>query len=104
MQSAANQAAATATQLINASHQAYKTNLNPSSNQQMATAAEVSDRVCTGSAHVNNINCLLFYNNFGSYLRNILFWCITDCSSLYLKSEVVHVIVNCFINAKVVGW
>uniref|UniRef100_A0A0B7BNT7 I/LWEQ domain-containing protein n=1 Tax=Arion vulgaris TaxID=1028688 RepID=A0A0B7BNT7_9EUPU len=44
LESAATQAAASATQLINASNQAYKTNCNPSSNQQMSTAATGLDQ------------------------------------------------------------
>ncbi|RUS77308.1 hypothetical protein EGW08_014935, partial [Elysia chlorotica] len=44
LESSASQAAAAATQLISASNQAYKTNSNPTSNQQMATAAEGLDQ------------------------------------------------------------
>ncbi|KAK6958939.1 talin-1 [Biomphalaria glabrata] len=44
LENCANQAAAAATQLISASNQAYKTNCNPSSNQQMATAAQNLDQ------------------------------------------------------------
>ncbi|BFZ14072.1 hypothetical protein BsWGS_17114 [Bradybaena similaris] len=44
LETAADQAAAAATQLINASHQAHKTNLNPQSNQQMASAAAGLDQ------------------------------------------------------------
>ncbi|CAG5116694.1 unnamed protein product, partial [Candidula unifasciata] len=44
LETAANQAATAATQLINASNQAYKTNLNPQSNQQMASAATGLDQ------------------------------------------------------------
>ncbi|KAH9509677.1 Talin-2, partial [Bulinus truncatus] len=44
LENCANQAATAATQLINASNQAYKTNCNPSSNQQMATAGQNLDQ------------------------------------------------------------